>query len=354
MKRKWQDGQPANWKKERIKKMKKKVMCMLLTGMMAASMIAGCGNSGNASASAGADTNTDASADAADSSADQTADVTPDTTAASAAAESGDFDNSEYINVVSREDGSGTRGAFIELFGVEEKNEAGDKIDNTTDEAIITNSTDVMLTTVSGDEYSIGYVSLGSLNDSVKAVSIDGAEATVDNIKSGDYTIARPFNIATKGTPSDVAQDFINFIMSADGQAVISDNKYIPVDDGAAAFKSNGASGKIVVAGSSSVTPVMEKLKEAYAAVNSGAEIEIQESDSTTGMTAAMDGTCDIGMASRELKDSETEGGLTATVIAMDGIAVIVNNDNPTTDLSKDTVKGIYTGEITSWDGVTE
>ena len=337
--------------------MKKKVMCMLLTGMMAASMIAGCGNSGNASANAGADTNTDASTDAsgaADNSTDQSADVTPDTTAASAAAESGDFDNSEYINVVSREDGSGTRGAFIELFGVEEKNEAGDKIDNTTDEAIITNSTDVMLTTVSGDEYSIGYVSLGSLNDSVKAVSIDGAEATVDNIKSGDYTIARPFNIATKGTPSDVVQDFINFIMSADGQAVISDNKYIPVDDGAAAFESNGASGKVVVAGSSSVTPVMEKLKEAYVAVNSGAEIEIQESDSTTGMTAAMDGTCDIGMASRELKDSETEGGLTAAVIAMDGIAVIVNNDNPTADLSKDTVKGIYTGEITSWDGVTE
>ena len=334
--------------------MKKKVMCMLLTGMMAASMIAGCGNSGNASgnasANAGADTNTDASADAADSSADQSADVTPDTTAAnSASAATGDFDNSEYINVVSREDGSGTRGAFIELFGVEEKNDAGEKIDNTTDEAIITNSTDVMLTTVSGDEYSIGYVSLGSLNDSVKAVSIDGAEATVDNIKSGDYTIARPFNIATKGTPSDVAQDFINFIMSADGQAVISDNKYIPVDDGAAAFESNGASGKVVVAGSSSVTPVMEKLKEAYVAVNSGAEIEIQESDSTTGMTAAMDGTCDIGMASRELKDSETEGGLTAAVIAMDGIAVIVNKDSKVDELTSAQVKDIYTGKTTKW-----
>lgn len=339
--------------------MKKKVMCMLLTGMMAASMIAGCGNSGNASgnasANAGADTNTDASADAADSSADQSADVTPDTTAAnSASAATGDFDNSEYINVVSREDGSGTRGAFIELFGVEEKNDAGEKIDNTTDEAIITNSTDVMLTTVSGDEYSIGYVSLGSLNDSVKAVSIDGAEATVDNIKSGDYTIARPFNIATKGTPSDVAQDFINFIMSADGQAVISDNKYIPVDDGAAAFESNGASGKVVVAGSSSVTPVMEKLKEAYVAVNSGAEIEIQESDSTTGMTAAMDGTCDIGMASRELKDSETEQGLTATTIAMDGIAVVVNLDNPTANLTSDQVKGVYVGDVTSWDELAE
>ena len=335
--------------------MKKKVMCMLLTGMMAVGMIAGCGSnsSTNTGADASADAGSDASADgSADTTTDTTADTQADTTAADAA--SGDFDNSEYINVVSREDGSGTRGAFIELFGVEEKNDAGEKIDNTTDEAIITNSTDVMLTTVAGDEYSIGYVSLGSLNDSVKAVSIDGAEATVDNIKSGNYTIARPFNIATKGTPSDVAQDFINFIMSADGQAVISDNKYIPVDDGAAAFESNGASGKIVVAGSSSVTPVMEKLKEAYAAVNSGAEIEIQERDSTTGMTAAMDGTCDIGMASRELKDSETEGGLTATVIAMDGIAVIINNDNPTADLSKDTVKGIYTGEITSWDGVTE
>ena len=324
--------------------MKKKVMCMLLTGVMAAGMFAGCGSSDTA------DTTTDA---AATTDAASTADAA-DTTSEAAPAENADFDHTSAIAVYSREDGSGTRGAFIELFGVEEKNDAGEKIDNTTDEAIITNSTDVMLTTVSGDEYSIGYVSLGSLNDSVKAVSIDGAEATVDNIKSGDYTIARPFNIATKGTPSDVAQDFINFIMSADGQAVISDNKYIPVDDGAAAFESNGASGKVVVAGSSSVTPVMEKLKEAYVAVNSGAEIEIQESDSTTGMTAAMDGTCDIGMASRELKDSETEGGLTATVIAMDGIAVIVNNDNPTADLSKDTVKGIYTGEITSWDGVTE
>lgn len=317
----------------------KKTWAVMGTAVAISAMIfTGCGSSDTA-------TSTDTTQESG-----STDTAATDTSAAET--KSGDF--SGLISPISREEGSGTRGAFIELFGVEEKNDAGEKIDNTTDEAIITNSTDVMLTTVSGDEYSIGYVSLGSLNDSVKAVSIDGAEATVDNIKSGDYTIARPFNIATKGTPSDVAQDFINFIMSADGQAVISDNKYIPVDDGAAAFESNGASGKVVVAGSSSVTPVMEKLKEAYVAVNSGAEIEIQESDSTTGMTAAMDGTCDIGMASRELKDSETEGGLTATVIAMDGIAVIVNNDNPTADLSKDTVKGIYTGEITSWDGVTE
>ena len=257
------------------------------------------------------------------------------------------------ITVVSREDGSGTRGAFVELFGIEEEKD-GEKVDMTTDEASVTNSTSVMMTTVAGDENAIGYISLGSLDDTVKAVKIDGVEATVENVSNDSYKIARPFNILTSDKESDAAKDFVNYIMSADGQAVISDNKYIPVDDGAAAFESNGASGKIVVAGSSSVTPVMEKLKEAYAAVNSGAEIEIQESDSTTGMTAAMDGTCDIGMASRELKDSETEGGLTATVIAMDGIAVIVNNDNPTADLSKDTVKGIYTGEITSWDGVTE
>ena len=320
--------------------MKKKVMCMLLTGMMAASMMAGCGNSSNTT-NAGTDaaaTDAPAESEAADTSADA----------------ADDFDTSEYINVTSREDGSGTRGAFIELFGIEEKNDAGEKVDYTTEEANITNSTDVMMTTVAGDEYAIGYISLGSLNDTVKAVAIDGADATVENIKSGSYTIARPFNIATKGEVSEAAQDFMNFILSADGQSVISDNGYITVSDDAAAFESNGAEGKIVVAGSSSVTPIMEKLKEAYTAVNTGAEIEIQESDSTTGMTAAMDGTCDIGMASRELKDSETEGGLTATVIAMDGIAVVVNNDNPTTNLTKDDVNGIFRGEITTWDEVSK
>ena len=335
--------------------MKKKVMCMLLTGMMAASMIAGCGNSGNASANAGADTNTDASADAADSSADQSADVTPDTTAAnSASAATGDFDNSEYINVVSREDGSGTRGAFIELFGVEEKNDAGEKIDNTTDEAIITNSTDVMLTTVSGDEYSIGYVSLGSLNDSVKAVSIDGAEATVDNIKSGDYTIARLFNIATKGTPSDVAQDFINFIMSADGQKIIEDNGYIPVDEGAAAYQASNAKGKVVVGGSSSVSPVMEKLVEAYSKANTNIQVDVQTTDSTTGVSSTVEGSYDIGMASRDLKDDETAQGVEGKTIAKDGIAVIVNNESSVDELSTDQVKSIFTGETTSWSDITK
>ena len=323
--------------------MKKKVMCMLLTGMLAASVLAGCGSNE-------ADTDTDANAGAQVEA--NSGDVAEDEPADDAAEDTtGSFDNTSAVAVYSREDGSGTRGAFIELFGIEEKDENSEKVDYTTEEAIITNSTDVMLTSIAGDTYAIGYVSLGSLNDTVKAVKIDGAEATVDNIKSGTYKIARPFNIATTGEVSDAAQDFINYIMSAEGQAVITENGYIGSDD-AAAFESNGAEGKVVVGGSSSVSPVMEKLIEAYKAVNANVEIELQTSDSTTGMTGAADGTLDIGMASRELKDSETEAGLTATKIAMDGIAVIVNQGNTTEDLSSETVKGIFKGEITSWDAV--
>ena len=252
------------------------------------------------------------------------------------------------ISVVSREDGSGTRGAFIELFGVEVKDANGDKIDMTTLEASITNNTSVMMSTVAGDEYAIGYISLGSLNDTVKAVKIDGVEATVENIKSGDYKVARPFNIATKAQVSDLAQDFINFIMSAEGQAVVADAGYIGQDD-AAAFAGTNPSGKISVGGSSSVTPVMEKLKEAYVALNPNAEIEIQQTDSTTGMTSTIDGICDIGMASRALKDSEIAEGLKATVIAMDGIAVITNNDFVIDELTSEQVRAIFTGEVTNW-----
>ena len=252
------------------------------------------------------------------------------------------------ISVVSREDGSGTRGAFIELFGVEVKDANGDKIDMTTLDASITNNTSVMMSTVAGDEYAIGYISLGSLNDTVKAVKIDGVEATVENIKSGDYKVARPFNIATKAQVSDLAQDFINFIMSAEGQAVVADAGYIGQDD-AAAFAGTNPSGKISVGGSSSVTPVMEKLKEAYVALNPNAEIEIQQTDSTTGMTSTIDGICDIGMASRALKDSEIAEGLKATVIAMDGIAVITNNDFVIDELTSEQVRAIFTGEVTNW-----
>ena len=324
--------------------MKKKLMCMLLIGAMTASVLAGCGSNEN---TAEGTTNESAVAtdDAAEDSANENAVTTDDT------AENSDFDAEEMVAVYSSEDGSGTRGAFIELFGIEEKDENGEKIDYTTEEAVITNSTDVMLTSVAGDTYGIGYVSLGSLNETVKALKIDGAEATVENIKSGAYTIARPFNIATKADVSEAAEDFINYIMSAEGQAVITENGYIGSDD-AAAYEANGATGKVVVGGSSSVSPVMEKLIEAYKAVNAEAEIELQTSDSTTGMTGAADGTLDIGMASRELKDTEVEAGLTGTKIAMDGIAVVVNLENPTDDLTSEAVKGIFTGEITEWSGI--
>ena len=256
------------------------------------------------------------------------------------------------ISVISREDGSGTRGAFVELFGVEEKDADGNKVDNTTLEAIITNSTSVMMTSVAGDEKAIGYISLGSLNDSVKALPIDGVEASAENIKNGSYAISRPFNIAVKDNLSEVANDFISFIMSAEGQTIIEENGYIPVAEDAAAYAGTAPSGKVVLAGSSSVTPVMEKLKEAYLSVNANAEIEIQENDSSTGMTSAIDGLCDIGMASRALKDSETEAGLTSMAIAMDGIAVIVNLSNPVNGLTAEQVKSIYVGETLNWEEV--
>ena len=263
-----------------------------------------------------------------------------------------DWDSSNDITIVSREDGSGTRGAFIELFGIEEKKD-GEKVDMTTDDAQITNSTSVMLTTVAGDDYAIGYVSLGSLNDTVKALKIDGEEATEQNIKDGKYKICRPFNIATKkGADNEVAKDFIAYIMSKEGQQVISDNGYIG-DDSAEAYAGSKPSGKAVVGGSSSVSPVMEKLIEAYKKVNTGAEIELQTTDSTTGMTSAIDGSYDIGMASRELQDEEKDK-LDSQVIATDGIAVIVNKNNTTDELSSDQVKTIYTGDATTWDEVVK
>ena len=261
------------------------------------------------------------------------------------------FNSKKSISVLSREDGSGTRGAFIELFGIEKKDASGEKVDYTTDEAAITNSTAVMLTSVAGDNYAIGYVSLGSLNDSVKAVKIDGADATVANINNGSYKISRPFNIAVKEGLSPVAQDFVNFIISDEGQKIIAANKYIKIQN-TKAYSSNKASGKVVVAGSSSVSPVMEKLIEAYKGVNPNAKIELQTSDSTTGVTNAINGTCDIGMASRALKDSEKAKGVKEITIAIDGIAVIVNKVNPVADMTKTQVEQIFTGNITKWSAV--
>ena len=258
------------------------------------------------------------------------------------------WNKNSSINVLSREDGSGTRGAFIELFGVEKKNAQGKKVDYTTDEASITNSTAVMLTTVAGNKYAIGYVSLGSLSSSVKAVKIDGVSATVDNINNGSYKIARPFNVAVRNNLSNAAQDFLNYILSSDGQDIIAANKYIKVP-ATNSYSASGISGKIVVAGSSSVSPVMEKLIEAYKSLNPSVQIELQTSDSTTGVINAIDGTCDIGMASRALKDSEKEKGVREVTIAIDGIAVIINNDNPVESLKKSDVEGIFTGKINSW-----
>ena len=302
----------------------RKVLALTLCAATVAGLaLAGCGN-------AAGEGETDSSTAGADAEAEST----------------GDFDTSSAITVLSREDGSGTRSAFIELFGIEQENADGEKEDMTTVKATITNNTEVMMSTVAGDPYAIGYCSLGSLNDTVKAVKIDGAEATTDNVSAGTYKVSRPFNIVTGDSVSEVAQDFINFIMSADGQAVVSEEGYISVGEGEA-FTSNGATGTVSVAGSSSVSPVMEKLKEAYEAVNSGATIEIQTSDSTTGITSAIEGSCDIGMASRDLKEEET--GVTATKIAIDGIAVIVNKENPVEDLTSDMVKQIFMGEVAAW-----
>lgn len=251
------------------------------------------------------------------------------------------------IVVVSREDGSGTRGAFIELFGIEQKKD-GKKVDMTTENASITNSTAVMMTTVAGNRNAIGYISLGSLNDTVKGLKIDGAEATAANVKSGAYKISRPFNIVTKGEVSDTTQDFINFIMSKEGQEVVSKAGYIGSDT-TDVYKANKKTGKIVVAGSSSVTPAMEKLKEAYKKHNPEVNIEVQQSDSTTGVKSAISGICNIGMASRELKKSEVDAGVKATVIATDGIAVVVNKDNKVDNMTKAQVADIFMGKIADW-----
>lgn len=312
--------------------MKKKVVAIMMTAAMAASMmLAGCGNSDD-----NADTNDGSSAEATE---------TPE-----AEKEGGETAGAEGpIVVVSREDGSGTRGAFVELFGIEQKDESGEKVDMTIPTAEITNSTSVMMTTVAGNKAAIGYISLGSLDETVKAVKIDGAEASVETVKDGSYKVSRPFNIVTKTEGvSEAAQNFIDYIMSAEGQEVINEEGYIG-DDAAEAFAGAAGSGTVTVAGSSSVTPVMEKLAEAYEAINGDVDVQVQQSDSTTGITNAIDGVCDIGMASRAVNDDELSQGVEATVIATDGIAVIVSPDSPIDELTSEQVMQIYTGEVTDW-----
>ena len=304
----------------KMKKILSLAMCMIMTG----AVLTGCSSSSEGESSA-----------AASSAATSSAAAEEETTAGGA------------ISVISREDGSGTRGAFVELLGIEEEVD-GEKVDATTQMAEITNSTSVMMTTVAGNTDAIGYISLGSLNDTVKALKIDGAEATVDNIKSGTYKVSRPFNVAVKEGLSEAATDFVNFILSDEGQAVVEEAGYIS-QSSTGAFAGTNPEGKVTVSGSSSVTPVMEKLKEAYIAVNPNVEIEIQQSDSSTGVQDAISGTSDLGMASRELKDSELSEGVSPIVIALDGIAVIVNNENPVSELTSEQVQQIYLGEITDW-----
>lgn len=255
----------------------------------------------------------------------------------------------DAISVLTREEGSGTRGAFIELLGIEEKNADGKKVDKTIDTAETTNSTSVMITTVQGNKAAIGYISLGSLDKSkVKALKVDGAEASTDNVKNGEYKVSRPFNIATKGDTTGVASDFIKFILSADGQAVVEKNGYIS-EGNTGAYKASGQKGKITIGGSSSVTPVMEKLKEAYVKLNPDVTVDVQQNDSSSGMKGAIDGIYDIGMASRDVKDSEKEAGLNSIKIALDGIAVIVNKDNTLDSITSEQIKNIYTGSLTKW-----
>ncbi len=316
----------------------KKFIVSLMIAAMAATALVGCGSDGN---NAGTDDNNDTENDA-----NAGDDANTDENTDDQGEESTGGGVSGLISVVSREDGSGTRGAFTELFGILEEDADGNEVDKTTVEATILTSTEAVLTNVAGDPNAIGYVSLGALDDSVKAVKINGVDATVENIQNGTYEISRPFNIATNGEPTGVAADFINFIMSEEGQAVVSQD-YIQAEEAPQPFESTMESGKITVGGSTSVSPLMQELIEAYQAINTNAEIDLQTSDSSTGLQEVMDGTSDIGMASRELKDSESS--LTAKVIAIDGIAVIVNNENTVDDLTPEEVKAIFTGETTTW-----
>lgn len=316
--------------------MKRKSVAAVVTAAAMMMSLAACGGASSDSAAAPASESTAASTNEAASS-----------EAASAEA-AGDFDTDQDITVISREDGSGTRGAFIELTGVEEKNADGQKVDNTTEAAAIQSSTNGVKTAVANDETAIGYISLGSLSKDVKAVTVGGVEASAETVKDGSYTLARPFNIVTNGEATNpVAVDFIAYCLSKDGQALATEEGY--VGNEGEDFTSAQPEGKITVGGSSSVSPLMEKLIEAYKTVNPNAELELLTSDSTTGVSGALDGTYTIGMASRELKDSETEGGAVATVLALDGIAVVVNPANTVEDLTVDQIKGIYTGELTVW-----
>lgn len=260
----------------------------------------------------------------------------------------GDFDASSDIHVITREDGSGTRTAFTEIAGVVDENDD----DIITPIATVQNGTNAVMQGVAGDVYSIGYISLGSLNDSVKAVSVNGVAAEADLVASGEYEVARNFNVTYGGELSEVAQDFWDFMFSAQGQELAVDEGYVAADASAPEYEAKGLSGDITIVGSTSVEPVIEAMSEAYRELNPDVSIDITAPGSGAGVTAAIDGTADIGMASRELSDEEQDQVTETAAIAVDGIAVIVHNDNPLEDLSLEDIAGIYLGDLTSWNGV--
>ena len=272
----------------------------------------------------------------------QTAEAPAEKEASTETANQEDYD----FTVVSREEGSGTRGAFIELVGLEEEVD-GSKEDMTTQEAIVQNSTNGVMQTVSQDKEAIGYISLGSLNDTVKALKIEGVEATEENIVNGTYKISRPFNLAFKEAEiNDLAKDFLKFCLSEEAQALTSEEGYVPLKD-TEKYEPAKVSGTLTVAGSTSVTPLMQKMAEKYQELNPDAKIEIQSTGSSAGIEAVIDGAADIAMASRELKDEEKDK-LAVEVIATDGIAVVVNPSSKVEDLTMDQLKQIFKGELTN------
>lgn len=257
------------------------------------------------------------------------------------------YKGKENINVISREEGSGTRSAFVEIVNLLEKKD-GKKMDLTTKEAVIQNNTNGVLMSVLQDKSAIGYISLGYLNDKVKALKIDGADAKIVNIQNKKYKIARPFNLVYKENLDELSKDFLDYILSKDGQKVVENEKFITVKGNEKEYVSKGKKGKIVISGSTSITPLMEKLKENYIKLNSNVEIEIQSVGSSAGIKSTLENISTIGMVSRQLKEDEKEK-LKNVEIAVDGIVVVVNKENSLSDISMENVKKVFKGEIKDW-----
>ena len=312
----------------------KKATAIILACLMALTVLAACGGSETTAPTP------HEPVQAADTKPD---DPTPAADPAPPPPPAAEFDADRVIAVFTREDGSGTRSAFIEITGVG---------DDMYVEAVVQNETAQILTSVETNEAGIGYVSVGSLSDSVKALEIDGVLPSNDTIMDGTYTLQRPFLVVVTDEKKDdpLVQDFIDFMLSAQGQE-ISASRWTMVLSNAHTYESSGLTGLLTVGGSTSVEPLMQRLREAYIALNPGVEIEVSGGGSGTGINQATEGILDIGMSSRELRDAEKEE-LTDIAIALDGVAVIVNKANPINELSIEQVKEIFTGEKTRWNQI--